>query len=275
MVSNGIVKQTFLSPWSPLRHLLHPVAKEYLYWAGMTVPGWENHIFWDDLGANQQYYYGEGSGSGYVIEYGGMPASYEISTSKQTYFEGQDVEFQVNTKNVEWGSSVDYTITGIDSSDLSNGQLTGSFVVDQNGVDGIGKIKLSLAKDAVVEGIEKLVVNVSGQSASIDVKDILTGTAGNDSLQGGFGDDWIDGLGGNDTINGGGGNDLLFGGDGNDILDGGEGSDYLSGGKGNNTLNGGNGSDSVSYGDASGSVTASLLTGIKTGVDFMTVRTKN
>jgi hypothetical protein len=43
MVSNGIVKQTFLSLWSPLRHLLHPIAKEYSYWAGMTVPGWENH----------------------------------------------------------------------------------------------------------------------------------------------------------------------------------------------------------------------------------------
>ena len=73
----------------------------------------------------------------------------------------------------------------------------------------------------------------------VDGKDLLIGTAGDDTMSGGTNDDRLLGLGGNDTLFGGRDNDRLFGGDGDDWLDGGSGFDELYGGAGNDTLHGG------------------------------------
>ncbi|QLE56732.1 DUF4347 domain-containing protein [Nostoc sp. TCL26-01] len=77
----------------------------------------------------------------------------------------------------------------------------------------------------------------------LEGNDYLIGNAGNDTLNCGTGNDYGFGGAGDDTINGEDGNDLLYGNEGNDTLIGGEGNDNLDGGIGDDTLIGGNGND--------------------------------
>ncbi|WP_133250218.1 calcium-binding protein, partial [Ruminiclostridium sufflavum] len=65
--------------------------------------------------------------------------------------------------------------------------------------------------------------------------DIINGNAGNDALYGGDGYDTVSGGYGDDIIVGGNGDDKLYGDSGNDLLDGGSGRDYMEGGAGNDT----------------------------------------
>jgi ELWxxDGT repeat protein len=67
-----------------------------------------------------------------------------------------------------------------------------------------------------------------------DHKDLLTGTANDETLAG---------MGGNDRLFGGPDNDILLGDDGNDRLFGGEGDDLLVGGDGRDKMTGGDGAD--------------------------------
>jgi Ca2+-binding RTX toxin-like protein len=73
-------------------------------------------------------------------------------------------------------------------------------------------------------------------ASNFTVKNLLVGTAGNDTLNGAAGDDILEGGEGNDLLLGGEGNDLLLGGEGNDFLQGGAGSDQLKGGAGRDTF---------------------------------------
>jgi len=60
---------------------------------------------------------------------------------------------------------------------------------------------------------------------SLDIANLINGTASAETLTGTSGRDWLYGLAGNDTLKGGAGNDLLDGGAGADVLDGGAGDD--------------------------------------------------
>ncbi|MDB5706725.1 MAG: hemolysin-type calcium-binding repeat family protein [Sphingomonas bacterium] len=100
-----------------------------------------------------------------------------------------------------------------------------------------------------------------------DYADDMRGFAGADSLSGGGGFDLLDGSDGNDVLDGGAGNDTLtggndldtlLGGDGNDMLSGGNGDDLLIGGLGADFINGGAGIDTVSYEDNQGAVFVNL-----------------
>lgn len=76
-------------------------------------------------------------------------------------------------------------------------------------------------------------------------RDILIGTAGDDTLFGAGGNDWCRGESGNDLLLGGEGNDYLQGGVGNNTLVGGDGDDFCSGPQGNQLLQGGAGNDQL------------------------------
>lgn len=146
---------------------------------------------WVDLGATA--YSGTG---GYIVEYGGLPATYALSASGATVSEGSSVVFTVETTNIEWGKTVAYTVTGISSSDLSAGALSGTAVVNQVGNKNIATISFTLADDKVAEVGEKMTVTVNGVSQTVGITDaaavwktyngspslsgFLTGTTGND-----------------------------------------------------------------------------------------------
>ena len=81
--------------------------------------------------------------------------------------------------------------------------------------------------------------------------DTVRGGRGNDQINGGLGNDWLSGETGNDTLFGEAGADRLFGGVGNDILRGGAGVDLVDGGSGRNTLWGGADADVFQFTQAS------------------------
>ena len=150
------------------------------------------------------------------------PPTYKITPSSLSINEGETISFLINTTNLFPNTVLNYTITGLSSSDISNGQTTGTAVVDAN---GSSTVKITLLNDNFTEGNETLTLNIEGVQSSVTVVDTsksppaplnLSGTSGNDILKGGDGNDYISGGDGSDTLTGGSGNDQLYGGKGTD-----------------------------------------------------------
>ena len=145
---------------------------------GSWAPGIENALAilgsapwsgrWNDTG---QWYAPGNEAYGFVIEYGGLPAEYTLRTSSVSVNEGSSVTITVDTVNVRWGTTLSYSITGIQQADLSAGQLSGTVTVEPNGRDGRASISVPLASDQLTEGSETLRVTVQGQTASVTVND--------------------------------------------------------------------------------------------------------
>ncbi|MEY3886185.1 MAG: hypothetical protein RL650_277 [Pseudomonadota bacterium] len=108
---------------------------------------------------------------GYVVEYGGMPATYRITKTATSVNEGSSVTFSIYTYNVEWGSNVTYSISGVNAADLSTGQLTGTALVVPNGSEGLATVTLNLVQDFVTDGQESLVLTIGSTSSSVVVND--------------------------------------------------------------------------------------------------------
>jgi Ca2+-binding RTX toxin-like protein len=81
------------------------------------------------------------------------------------------------------------------------------------------------------------------QEPATTLRNVITGTGGDELIDALAGDDEIYGLGSNDIIEGGIGDDYIEGNAGSDILRGGEGADGLADGQGNNFFDGGAGDD--------------------------------
>jgi len=146
--------------------------------------------FWEDMypdaSVDPQGY------AGFVVEFGGLPASYVITPSASAIEEGQSITFTIDTKNVEWGQSISYSLSnnGVSVQDLSAGSMSGSVQVLQKGLDGTASVSFTLAKDLLTEGSETLTFNVGGVSSQVIVKDaslstaasLAVGTLGKDSF---------------------------------------------------------------------------------------------
>jgi uncharacterized delta-60 repeat protein len=111
-----------------------------------------------------------------IVEYGGLPSTYQITSSVNSINEGNKVSFRVSTINVEWDSFINYTITGISSADLVMGRLNGTAQVVQNGIDGMAVIELEIAADTLTEGPETLVLTVNNISSSVVINDTSLST---------------------------------------------------------------------------------------------------
>jgi len=84
-------------------------------------------------------------------------------TSK-SYVEGNAPYIvRMNTKNVAKGTVIPYTITGIDSGDISSGKLTGNFVVGENGTDST---TLVLKQDSITGSTDVMKTSVKTISLS-------------------------------------------------------------------------------------------------------------
>ncbi len=108
---------------------------------------------------------------GYLVEYGGMPATYRITKNATSVNEGSAITFSIYTNNVEWNSYLSYSLTGISKSDLSSGELSGTAQVLVNGSEGLATLTINLAEDYFTDGPETLTLNVSGTTSSVVVLD--------------------------------------------------------------------------------------------------------
>lgn len=101
--------------------------------------------------------------------------SYSLSVTPGIADEGNTIVFNLTTLNLVGGTLVPYTITGITAADLSNGQLTGTFVV---GPTGIATTSVALALDQTTEGFETLVMTLNDidpvVAVSVLIQDIST-----------------------------------------------------------------------------------------------------
>lgn len=122
--------------------------------------------------APQLYYYCiNHSGMGGTANTPSAGASvYDSLTSTATADEGDTVVFTVNTQNVEDGTTVGYTITGIDAGDLSAGSLTGSITINSNS----GTASVTLDNDLTTEGSETMTMTLDATDSAGDSTNALT-----------------------------------------------------------------------------------------------------
>ena len=88
--------------------------------------------------------------------------TFALGSSSASINEGDAVTFTLTTTQVSNGSTVPYTITGIQSADLSVGSLTGNFTVNNNTATNA----FTLSADATTEGAETLTLALNNGLAS-------------------------------------------------------------------------------------------------------------
>lgn len=102
------------------------------------------------------------------LNFDAIVPSYSLSTISglDSADEGSTITFRLATENVSDSASVPFTISGIDSADLSAGSITGSFVIQ----DDSARTSVTLAEDSSAsEGSETLTFALDNGEASIDV----------------------------------------------------------------------------------------------------------
>ncbi|WP_413360828.1 Ig-like domain-containing protein [Prochlorococcus sp. MIT 1201] len=94
----------------------------------------------------------------HIYDYGSLP-SYYITTSADSINEGQSLTTTINTTNVEEGTELYWRVdsSNITEDDLSEGQLSGSFIVN---TDETFSFEQSFANDQKIEGPESLRLEV-------------------------------------------------------------------------------------------------------------------
>lgn len=102
----------------------------------------------------------------------GQPAYYLVR-SKTSVNEGRSFTITLETDNVAAGSTVAYTITGIDSADIDGASLTGNFTVD---AAGDAFVTFNATADATTEGTETFTLTLDGKgiSTSVTINDTST-----------------------------------------------------------------------------------------------------
>ena len=75
--------------------------------------------------------------------------TYQVESLTATVNEGAVAKFSVSTTGIEVGTSIEYTLSGIQASDIVGGELSGSAVI---GVNGKASISVPIAADQLTEG---------------------------------------------------------------------------------------------------------------------------
>jgi hypothetical protein len=94
--------------------------------------------------------------------------TYGLAASSTSVNEGSTVTFTLTTANVAGGTSIPYTLSGVNTADVSGGALSGNLVVNAK---GLASVSVTLVTDVLTEGAETLTITVSGASASSTVND--------------------------------------------------------------------------------------------------------
>ena len=95
---------------------------------------------------------------------------YDSISSAANANEGDEVTFTLTTQNIDNGTTVGYTITGIDANDISAGTLSGNIIVNDNS----GTTSITLANDIATEGSETLTLTLDGFDSAANGTGSLT-----------------------------------------------------------------------------------------------------
>ena len=88
--------------------------------------------------------------------------TYAIGRSLSAVDEGSSVTFTLSTTNVANGTVLPYTISGISSTDVTTGSLTGSFTVSNN----LATATITMSADQLTEGAETATLTLNNAAAS-------------------------------------------------------------------------------------------------------------
>jgi len=115
--------------------------------------------------------------------------TYDLSLTPAALSEGGTAVATITTANVEFGSQVAWTITGVSEQDLEEpSSLTGNVTINQIGpAIGEGIVNIEIAEDAAFEGNETLTftIDANGTNRSISITDTSTGFNGGNGGNGG------------------------------------------------------------------------------------------
>lgn len=104
-------------------------------------------------------YVGDGETPGGILISGGgvtpVP-TYALSRSSASVNEGSSVTITLTTTNVDDGTLVPYTITGVNSADIDGASLTGNFTVNSN----TAQVVIATTADETTEGDEILTLTL-------------------------------------------------------------------------------------------------------------------
>ena len=98
--------------------------------------------------------------------------TYNLVSSAPTVNEGSAISFSLTTTNVPTGTLVPFSISGIDSTDVVSGQLSGSLKI---GANGKATTTITLAADKSTEGIENLNFSIPDKNVNVSVIDTSQG----------------------------------------------------------------------------------------------------
>ena len=108
------------------------------------------------------------------------PSYDSLTSSASSINEGSSVTFTVSTSNVIDGTTVGYTVSGISSSDLSSGSLTGNITINSN----TGDVSFTLDNDVTTEGSETMTLTLAAtDSASTATGSLARSVTVNDTSQ--------------------------------------------------------------------------------------------
>lgn len=99
---------------------------------------------------------------GFAMTTGASSATYALAADVTNVDEGGTVTFTLTTSGLGDGTTVSYAVSGIQSSDLSSGSLSGVFTVTSN----TATAAFTLANDLTTEGAETLTLSLLNGQAS-------------------------------------------------------------------------------------------------------------
>jgi hypothetical protein len=147
------------------------------YTSGVTLVGTAG-----SLGAYSQITVGNNTPTlyYYCVNHSGMggtantPAAstptYDSISSVANANEGDVVTFTLTTQNIDNGTTVDYTITGINAGDISAGLLSGTLTVNNNAAT----TSITLANDLTTEGSETMTLTLAAIDSAANSTGALT-----------------------------------------------------------------------------------------------------
>lgn len=93
---------------------------------------------------------------------------YLITSNASAVNEGNIAYFNISSTNAPAGTNINYTITGVSSSDINGGSPYGTATIDLN---GNASIAIPITADSITEGVETLTVTFEETTASIQIND--------------------------------------------------------------------------------------------------------
>ncbi|MCF8163675.1 MAG: hypothetical protein K9J78_07480, partial [Polynucleobacter sp.] len=94
--------------------------------------------------------------------------AYTLTSDKASVFEGNSVNFTIDTTSIAPGTVINYQINGVSPEDIVGGILNGTSAID---VNGLSQITIALNDDGITEADEILTLTVNGLTASVTVED--------------------------------------------------------------------------------------------------------